>query len=165
VKAISLWQPWASAIALGAKRIETRDWATSYRGPLAIHAAKRCIKSEFEEFEDSCEWKGALDRGPFPFDVLDLSLEPFGCIVAVCRLAQCYPTHAIADHLLHETQYREWDKDRCYGWTEYNMGNFGPGRFGWILEDVRPLAKPIPFRGAQRLFEVPDSIFPAEVTA
>ena len=38
--ALSLWQPWASAIALGLKKIETRSWYTPYRGPLLIHAAK-----------------------------------------------------------------------------------------------------------------------------
>jgi hypothetical protein len=41
VKALTLWQPWASLVALGVKSIETRSWSTSYRGPLAVHAAKR----------------------------------------------------------------------------------------------------------------------------
>jgi hypothetical protein len=41
IKCISLWQPWASLVAVGAKRIETRGWATAYRGRLGIHAAKR----------------------------------------------------------------------------------------------------------------------------
>ncbi len=40
MKAITLHQPWATLVAVGAKRIETRSWATSYRGPLAIHAAR-----------------------------------------------------------------------------------------------------------------------------
>lgn len=39
-KILTLSQPYASLVALGAKRIETRSWRTSYRGPLAIHAAK-----------------------------------------------------------------------------------------------------------------------------
>ena len=39
MKSLSLWQPWASLVALGIKTVETRSWATSYRGPLAIHAA------------------------------------------------------------------------------------------------------------------------------
>lgn len=39
MKALTLWQPWASLIALGEKRYETRSWATSYRGLLAIHAS------------------------------------------------------------------------------------------------------------------------------
>lgn len=38
MKALTLHQPWASLVALGVKTIETRSWATRYRGPLAIHA-------------------------------------------------------------------------------------------------------------------------------
>lgn len=33
---------------------------------------------------------------------------------------------------------------------------FGP--VGWVLEDVRPLDEPIPCRGAQGLWTVPDEI-------
>lgn len=40
MKALSLTQPWASLIAIGAKRVETRSWSTNHRGPVAIHAAK-----------------------------------------------------------------------------------------------------------------------------
>lgn len=36
VKAISLKQPWANLIADGKKTIETRKWATKYRGDLVI---------------------------------------------------------------------------------------------------------------------------------
>lgn len=39
MKALTLHQPWASLVACGVKTIETRSWSTSYRGPLAIHAA------------------------------------------------------------------------------------------------------------------------------
>jgi len=41
LKAITILQPWASLIACGAKQIETRSWATKYRGQLAIHAGKQ----------------------------------------------------------------------------------------------------------------------------
>ena len=41
VKAISLYQPWASYIANGHKTIETRSWYTSYRGDLVICSSKR----------------------------------------------------------------------------------------------------------------------------
>ncbi len=30
MKAITLWQPWASLIAIGAKQYETRSWATFF---------------------------------------------------------------------------------------------------------------------------------------
>lgn len=50
MKAITLWQPWASLIACGAKTIETRSWGTPYRGPLAIHASKRMNQELIEEW-------------------------------------------------------------------------------------------------------------------
>ena len=41
MKALTIWQPWASLIARGVKQYETRSWATKYRGPIAIHAAMK----------------------------------------------------------------------------------------------------------------------------
>lgn len=41
MKALTLYEPWASLIKLGRKTIETRSWGTSYRGPLAIHAGEK----------------------------------------------------------------------------------------------------------------------------
>jgi hypothetical protein len=38
MKGLTLTQPWATLVAIGAKRIETRSWPTRYRGLLAIHA-------------------------------------------------------------------------------------------------------------------------------
>jgi hypothetical protein len=41
MKAITIIQPWATLIALGEKKFETRSWTTKYRGPLAIHAGMK----------------------------------------------------------------------------------------------------------------------------
>ena len=58
MRALSLWQPWASLIYDGRKKIETRDWEMLYRGPLAIHAAKRMTTEEKWASEDfGYEWK------------------------------------------------------------------------------------------------------------
>lgn len=40
MRALTLHQPWATLVAIGAKRVETRSWATTYRGPVAIHAGR-----------------------------------------------------------------------------------------------------------------------------
>ena len=47
MKALTLYQPYASLIAVGAKTIETRSWGTSYRGGLLIHAGKKCDSPGF----------------------------------------------------------------------------------------------------------------------
>lgn len=46
MKAICLRQPWAELVASGRKTIETRTWATKYRGPLLIVASLGC-KAEY----------------------------------------------------------------------------------------------------------------------
>lgn len=133
MKAISLWQPWASAIAMGHKRIETRGWPTRHRGPIAIHAAKRWTAEEKDlarMFETRYGMNGLAD-------------PPRGCIVAVATLVSVRPS----EHLIEEISE-----------TEEMLGNYGPGRYGWMLEDVRKLDDPVPWRGMQGLFEVPDSV-------
>lgn len=41
MKVLSLRQPWADLVVSGTKRVETRGWTTTYRGPLYIHASGR----------------------------------------------------------------------------------------------------------------------------
>ena len=133
MKAISLWQPWASAIALGYKAIETRGWPTRHRGAIAIHAAKRWTRDERDMAKMLAEDHG-LDG---------LLNPPRGCIVAIADLVSVRPT----EHLVDQITKRE-----------LMLGNYVHGRFGWMLENVRPLKQPVPFRGMQGLFEVPDEV-------
>ena len=60
MKCISVRQPWANMIANGEKTIETRTWATTYTGPLAIASSKRP------------------------------KIWPAGCVVAVAYLEGCW---------------------------------------------------------------------------
>ena len=41
MKALTVQQPWASAIVAGDKRVENRSWPTSFRGRIVIHAGGR----------------------------------------------------------------------------------------------------------------------------
>jgi hypothetical protein len=163
MKCISLWQPWASAVALGSKRVETRHWATDYRGPIAIHAAKRKRIHELLHYRACWNWQGALwevpgwrwSSAPDPdyFDAL-----PFGAIVAVGVLTDCRPTDSFTQAELDAPRRPEGETSDSYDWTERQMGNFELGRFGWVLENVRPLDQQIPYSGLQSLFSVPDEL-------
>lgn len=132
MKTISLWEPWASAIAIGAKKIETRAWYTGYRGPLAIHAAKTRDHADCFLFEPTVR---AAFAAAGITAVGDLS---FGCIVATCTLKACLKTERIAGGI---------------GELERALGGYDPGRFGWVLENVVRLPKPIPARGSQGFWE------------
>jgi hypothetical protein len=142
MKAISLWQPWASLIGRG-KVHETRHWSTAYRGPIAIHAAKRWN----EEMVSLCQtepFRGAL-RG------MILSPKVFGAIVAVANLTRCIPTEHISTDGVLGTMY-------SVDGIDYQFGNYEHGRFAWRFEDIHILSEPVPYRGAQGLFNVPDEL-------
>ena len=125
IKAISLWQPWASLMAAGVKLHETRHWATAYRGPIAIHAAKVL---------DLAGAPDALCLAQFGLHWADDL--PRGAVVAVGHLTGCVPAGGLHDLTR---------ADRA-------AGNFTPGRFAWRIERLRPLPEPIPLAGRQGLF-------------
>jgi hypothetical protein len=137
MKAISLWQPWATLVEIGAKQFETRGWSTKYRGLLAIHAAKR-----FDEVQRAyCEQEpflSALKTEGYSADNL-----PFGGIVAVVKVLEIQRTEVV----VHEVSKRE-----------KAFGNYLAGRFAWRLEMVKRLERPIPMNGAQSLFDVSDDL-------
>jgi ASCH domain len=49
--ALSVRQPWAWLIVHGYKDVENRSWATSFRGPVLIHAEKRWTADERAQAE------------------------------------------------------------------------------------------------------------------
>jgi len=154
MKCLSLTQPYASLVAIGAKRIETRSWATHHRGPLAIHAAKGLgAIGGLEGLKDLCQ------TPPFCDALLAAGIHfatdlPLGAVVAVCTLVTCIRLDddlTVRDALLLSDAPHE----RAFG--DYTVG-----RFAWILADVRPLPEPVPARGSLHLWEW-DA--PAEVLA
>lgn len=136
IMCISLWQPYATLMACGAKSMETRSWSTRYRGPLAIHAAKRWTKEQ----RDLCRtqpFRSTLAAAGFR-DPDDL---PLGAIVALVDVAHVWSTD------------NRWAVE-AVSYPESAFGDFSPGRYAWFCERIRPLSQPIPFRARQGLFEI-----------
>lgn len=151
IKALSLHQPWATAVARGSKRFETRSWKTSYKGPLAIHASKRCVKKELARYRQCWNLCGAVgvttdDQSPL-WDLL-----PFGAIIAVVQLRGCVPTERLNTYDLDTFRGVE-----PYPWTERQLGDFSPGRWAWCFGSVLPI-DPVPYQGQQGIFDVPKNI-------
>lgn len=151
MRCISLHQPWASLIAIGAKWIETRGWQSNYVGPLAIHAAK---SNGMLSMEGELAAYQAFRCADLPIDLRQI---PHGAIIAVCRLVKCVPT--CDDNAWTEDCDFAKLKDGTIVWPpELLFGDYSPNRYGWILGDVKRLKTPIPWRGHQRFFNVPDDI-------
>ncbi len=75
IKALSIKQPYASAILLGHKDRENRTWQTTYRGLLAIHAPKSVMPEGYRDYPD-------LTPADCPTGVLLGVVEVTGCVAA-----------------------------------------------------------------------------------
>lgn len=134
IVALSLTEPWAVLMPLGAKKVETRSWRTSYRGWVAIHASKVFPKDARDlAVEEDYFFSALFLHGGYE-SVGDL---PLGAIVAVGRLVGCRPTEELRIHLSEQ---------------ERAFGDYSPGRWAWIFEDVHRLPEPIPANGSRRLW-------------
>lgn len=118
MKALSLTQPWASAVALGIKHWETRSWPTSYRGEVCIHASKKFPAGAKDFAEEMGMRLGDL---------------PLGCIVCVADLTECRQTATLSPTLSE---------------VEWKWGDYSPERYAFRLENIRSLPEPIRARGA-----------------
>lgn len=119
VKALSITEPYPTLIMLGDKRIETRPWKTNYRGTILIHASKTRNR-KFLCNADLMDRAGALH---------------FGSIVAVADLVGC-------DLMTAESV----ESMRCLNPREFSAGFYSPGRYEWILDNVRPV-EPVSVKG------------------
>jgi hypothetical protein len=153
MKALTLTQPWASLIPRGAKRIETRSWGTTYRGPLAIHAAKG-----FPRWAQDLCFQPTFTRALWPDEPHDMTPQeiaqlvaelPRGAMVAVAVLPLVRSIDiALRAEVLAQTLTP----------NEIEFGDYTSGRSAWFLEDVKPLAEPIPCKGALGLWDVPQEV-------
>jgi hypothetical protein len=171
MRGITLTQPWATLVAIGAKRIETRGWLTRYRGPLAIHAAQglgpvggktglRRLCRENESFYQALrDHITSIHGSPMePADTL-----PRGAIVAVCELVDVVPTRAAwVTPGIAEPHFTALRGEQVWHVVppepEQGFGDYTPGRYAWLLDSVQELHTPVACVGALGLWDVPTSI-------
>ena len=97
MKAITIWQPWASMLACGAKQYETRSWATKYRGPIAIHAAALKIPGVLKKCFPMSEWAYHPDHDAKKMflDNLAKAFEDYAPIGDIMEYLDELPTGAV----------------------------------------------------------------------
>lgn len=131
MKALTICQPYAELILRRDKLVENRNWSTHYRGPLLIHAGK------------SRKWLLDYPEVDLPDGRMD-----FGAIVGVCDLVGCCSPNTI----------RCAPQSNPLAWIWLKCPQHVCGPFCLVLRDICRFGKPIPYRGQQGLFEIPDSV-------
>lgn len=131
MKALTVWEPWATFISDGIKVYETRSWSTNFRGNLAIHAGKQWTKDQDQAL------RNLASRHEEILPYLDYEWH-FGSVLVACRLVACHPVERIRGKLSS---------------LELALGNYNAERFAWELEIIKHPPEPIPAKGSQGLWD------------
>jgi len=158
--AITLWQPYASLWAAGIKRNETRSWETEHRGQLAIHAAKlSALDLQRRIGEDAYI---ALNRLCLAHGLGYIPMLPRGCIVGTVEVVDCreIDRNVIGVPVTVNRLSSACCSVEIVSEFEQALGDYTPGRYAWIGVNHRTI-EPIPWRGQQGLWTLPDEWEPA----
>lgn len=129
--ALTMTEPWCSLMAEQQKWIETRTWRTTYRGPVALHAASTlpkdlnalCHQEHFYEALALRHFCGG--RWSFPRKY----------VLAIGMLEESIPTEAIKVTA-----------------REHSFGNYQPGRYAWRFSAIYRLKTPLRASGSLSLW-------------
>ena len=137
MRALTLHRPWSFAVAHLGKDVENRGWRTNYRGLLAIHGG---AKWSNDAASGIARINGRIFRA-------DEKLNSGAGIVAVANLVDCHEarpeTHSFEDIYAAACCESSWAQDD--GWH-------------WVLANVRPLPEPVPCKGRQGLWRLPEDV-------
>ncbi|MEV4079178.1 hypothetical protein AB0J43_02645 [Nonomuraea fuscirosea] len=145
MKGLTVWHPWAWAIAADLKPVENRTRATRHRGELAIHSGLH-----WDEI-------GATDQRVI--DAVSQDRTPGGSYdpplkvridTATGRIVELLPDgrRFVLGAIIAVAELVDVVRDSSSTWAE-------PGQCHWLLANVRPLGEPVPCRGWQNVWDVP----------
>lgn len=120
MRVLSIREPFASLIASGDKKIETRSFKTNYRGELFIHASGKKIDK-------------SIVGNTYINDMIKDKKMQFGKIICRVKLVDC---------VYMDQKFINYIKDT----KEYQLGLYKEGRYAWILDNVE-LIEPIIAKG------------------
>lgn len=155
IPVLNMWQPWASLVAHGRKKIETRAWPW-HRCPtvVAIYATKAWSGRPADEYPHLCQ------TDPFAPVLIECGYRtveaiPTGKMIALARIDASVKTADLA-----------WGREPARPYLhlmtphEFAFGDYAAGRYGFVLGAVHRLEEPIEARGRQGVWkwQVPDEL-------
>jgi|GEM_PF-875062 ASCH domain. len=143
MKAITIWQPWATLLALGEKEYETRSRRTNHRGKIAIHAGLQIDRAACEREPI----KSTLAKHGYTVDNL-----PTGAVVGIADLVECWAVGEVYNSGVTALFNGVDGSMRDVNSTEWEFGDYSIGRYAYQMKDVKRLEKPLPAKGQQGLW-------------
>jgi hypothetical protein len=138
---LSMHQPWASLLAYGIKKNETRPKETRWRGTYLIHATNNRNMMNFA-LKDS-----------FIISILnenDIVNLPLGHIIGAFKVNRCFKILYQDDDgfEIFNKHINRYNIDPI----EYKLGDYNDGRYVWEGINHRILEYPIPYVGHQSYY-------------
>lgn len=151
MKALTIWQPWASLILIGAKPYEFRGWKVPgfmLGQRIAIHAGARPVKpGEVKDLiarlaTPSLAWSTAL-RAEVALPLLELALRnpsslPRSSLLCTAVLGQAVNGFSVAGE---------------FGGVVNDSDRAEQANWAWPLSDIEPLVPPVEAKGAQGFWD------------
>lgn len=156
MKALTIWQPWASLIMIGAKPFEFRPWDFRTRERclagrrIVIHAGARPVKPA--EIEDLLARLGTGE------DATGLVVAPARKLLERIHASyKCQGVVELAAGLGTVIIGTPRNAGTIFGRSiaDSDRGDFN---WAWPLSDNRPFDAPVPMRGAQGFWNWPEAI-------
>lgn len=147
VRIITLWQPWATLLALGIKQNETRPRAANYapEDPVLIHAA--CAKDA--GWRRACDLKTSVYHRCLDMAGIGSYNElPFGAIVGEFKVQEFVTSHG---GYVRNSAYI--GNDSVVSGIEFLLGDYEKGRSIWLGTDHRQLAESVPYKNGQGYYQ------------
>jgi hypothetical protein len=160
-KVLSLWEPWASLVVAGIKKIETRPSPTNWtieKGTYLIHAAKKWTKDQQmlcmnEPFH--CALAGLQESSiigqEFALGYIIGSVDVIECCL-ITTLANDINIWPNKNESFNVFNLQKYDGIRVTE-PELSFGNYREGRYAWILSNPRILVNPILYKGGQGYYQ------------
>jgi hypothetical protein len=139
--ALTLKQPWPVGIANG-KPVENRSWVTHYRGPLALHAGAGMDARDGDRGEHAVRF--VADRTGLPMETVWHGSQLRSAVFAVVDFTDV----CSGSRFIHPASPLRCG---CGAWGASAQRHF-------LFADVRVLPEPVPCRGRQRLWRLPEDV-------
>lgn len=162
MQCFSMWQPWASFLVHGVKKVETRKVNKFKPGTYLVHAAEKW-NAELADLAAGLDFSDAMKKIGATITTGGICRSkksqipkinvPLGHVIGQITIGRMYPSSAVA--VLEDAAEIVAGEDYLsIPPSEFLLGDYRPNRFAFVCSNPIVFPVPIPYSGRQGVFQV-----------